>query len=216
MISDVLSDAIHAIKEYRRHPGTRDAYSDPKISRKIDRVVKVMDDLRSELDTPPRIASYDRRASTPGVRERQRAKKDLVNALFTQYPNVPKKELGKLVDSAISGVGYKAKELNKRKSASERVARQSGREIFYSIVPERQAVRLYDKLEKEDEQSAQLFLDVIQELQDQLDISPGAESALSRIRNVVDKGSSWDAALIRNNVFKAANSLGMKLPSHMF
>jgi hypothetical protein len=92
----------------------------------------------------------------------------------------------------------------------------SGRDIFYTIVPEKDVVELHDKMEEEDQQTATLFIDVIQELQKQLTISSGAEAALSRIIDVVHRGLRWDMALIRNNVFKAANSLGMKLPSHSF
>lgn len=92
---------------------------------------------------------------------------------------------------------------------------ESGRDIFYSIISEKDLMKLYGKIYKEDKQSAELLADVIRKLQEHLDISNDAAAALSRIRLAVNR-PEWDAGLIRNNVFKAANSLGMKLPSHMF
>jgi hypothetical protein len=93
---------------------------------------------------------------------------------------------------------------------------ESGRNIFYKIVPEKELIQLYDKLYKEDKQSAELLVEVVQKLQEHLNISREAEAALSRVMLTVNRGPKWDASLIRNNVFKAANSLEMDLPSHMF
>ena len=51
MISDILSDAVDQIRRYQRDmPSCYDG-----IRRRIDTVVAVMDDLRAELDTPPKI-----------------------------------------------------------------------------------------------------------------------------------------------------------------
>jgi hypothetical protein len=44
----------------------------------------------------------------------------------------------------------------------------------------------------------------------------GVGEALNRVRQLVTKGQTWDAGMLRNNVFKAANALGMKLPSGSF
>jgi len=92
----------------------------------------------------------------------------------------------------------------------------TGMTIFYNIVSKKDALLLHDRLRKEDPQSAELLLDVIHKLQQELDLDPATTSALSRVMGVVKSGRSWDTALLRNNIFKAANSLGMELPSHMF
>jgi len=94
--------------------------------------------------------------------------------------------------------------------------RESGRQLFYKTISEDDAMRLYGRLEEEDPQSAQLFIDVVQALQEEMNISSGASAALNRMRAMVMNGQTWDIALLRNNIFKAANSLEMELPSHMF
>lgn len=132
--------------------------------------------------------------------------------------------LGKISFAAIrewkGGAGVmnprKAFEQALGKQAASKTASESGRNIFYRIVPQDDANDLYERLEKEDAQSAELFLDIIYAIQKQLDISSGAEEALRRVIGAVEHRRSWDAALLRNNIFKAANSLGMKLPSHFF
>lgn len=91
-----------------------------------------------------------------------------------------------------------------------------GSDIFYMVVNQDSSMDLYDRMEKEDAQSAELFLDIVSEIQKRLDIGPGAESALSRIIDAIEHRRTWDMSLLRNNIFKAANSLGLKLPSHMF
>jgi len=92
----------------------------------------------------------------------------------------------------------------------------SGSDIFYKIVPKEYAIDLYDRLSKEDKQSAKLFLEVTYELQKQLTLSEGAEHALSRVIGIIANWQRWEPDLLRNNIFKAANSLGMKLPSSNF
>lgn len=154
----------------------------------------------------------------PGERERGKAVKDLIDAMSVQYPDVSKKEIEKLVESAVSSVGYKIKDILKkqRTASSEHTATQTGYGIFYRMIDQKELVKLYNRLEKEDEQSAQLLIDAASEIQKALNISSGAEDALSRIMDIVNRGQHWDIALLRNNIFKAANSLGMKLPSYSF
>jgi len=84
------------------------------------------------------------------------------------------------------------------------------------VVPERDMIKLYRRLEKEDETTAKLFYEVFSKLQDEMSLSSGAEEALGRVRNAVTKGQNWDVGMLRNNIFKAANSLGIKLPHGMF
>jgi hypothetical protein len=75
---------------------------------------------------------------------------------------------------------------------------------------------LYFRLEKEDEQSGELFKAIYDQLSKELTISQGANEALGRLMDLVERGQRWDIGLIRNNVFKAAHSLGLKLPSASF
>jgi len=92
----------------------------------------------------------------------------------------------------------------------------SGTDILRSLVDYRGFVKLHSRLRKEDAQSADLMRDVWDRITDELDMSRGAQEALSRLQDISSRGANWDVALLRNNIFKAANSLGMKLPSMMF
>lgn len=53
MISDVLSDAAHNIRDYLADPATADCYREPEIQAGIVGVLAAMDTLRTVLDTPP-------------------------------------------------------------------------------------------------------------------------------------------------------------------
>jgi hypothetical protein len=52
MISDVLSEACHQIREYLEDPVYNDMYSG-KLRDEIERIVSEMDRLRAKLDQPP-------------------------------------------------------------------------------------------------------------------------------------------------------------------
>ena len=92
----------------------------------------------------------------------------------------------------------------------------TGRDILYSILDERAFIKLYRKMEKSDEQSAGLLRDITEQLATTLTISAGEQEALRRIRSCVENGERWDEGLLRNNIFKAGNSMGIRLPSAMF
>lgn len=77
-------------------------------------------------------------------------------------------------------------------------------------------MRAYLEIGKADSQAADLMKKVAETLQDSLALNVRQQEALSRLRYAVDNAGHSDAGLIRNNVFKAANSLGLKLPSYMF
>jgi len=84
------------------------------------------------------------------------------------------------------------------------------------VVPQRDVMKMYSRLEDEDEQSAQLYQEVVGKLVEMLDMDRGAQEALRRIQDVSGRGQRWDIDLIRNNIFKAANAMGIRLPSGMF
>lgn len=56
MISDVLSDAAHSIREYLADPVTAKCYIDPRVRAQIDVTLAQMDALRDTLDAPPKLA----------------------------------------------------------------------------------------------------------------------------------------------------------------
>jgi len=75
---------------------------------------------------------------------------------------------------------------------------------------------LTERLTGEDEQCLDLLGDVCSKLQQKLSLDSGSMEALGRVRAAVEGVRSWRIDLVRNNIFKAANSLGIKLPSGMF
>ena len=97
---------------------------------------------------------------------------------------------------------------------SARKASYSGQEIFYKLVDKGDFIKVFYQLKKDgDEQSAKLLRDVMNHFIKKFELSNGEQDALGRMSNVKP---GMDSAGIRNFVFKAANSLGMHLPSAMF
>ena len=97
-----------------------------------------------------------------------------------------------------------------------KVARSAGAEVVWSLLDQRAFMKVWKDLGKEDEQAADLLYQVLTTLQDKFDVKDNDYNALNRIRQLVKAGSGWKPALQRNNIFKAANLLGIKLPSMMF
>lgn len=88
--------------------------------------------------------------------------------------------------------------------------------ILGYIIPRDEMEAAYNRLEEADEMSANLMLQVYRTLGKRLTLTSDEMEAVSRIRDVVTRGKNWDAGLLRNNIFKAANALGLKLPSGSF
>lgn len=106
-------------------------------------------------------------------------------------------------------------ELEQKWGAVIRKARMD--DILWHLVSRKGFVDLYRRMEKEgDKQSAELLRDVSDKLDDALKLTSGQQEALSRLIGCVDNRKKWNAPLLRNNIFKAANSLGMRLPSAFF
>ena len=107
------------------------------------------------------------------------------------------------------------------KKASERVASRflnagAGREIMNRIFDEKAFFKLYREVTKQDKQSAELLREVWQKLSKTLDISDNEYNAMQRVTQLINSQGRWDIGLQRNNIFKAANLLGINLPSGSF
>lgn len=93
----------------------------------------------------------------------------------------------------------------------------SSNDIIEYVLPEQELMKLVDVLEKAgDTQSSALVMEVYQKLAERLEITTNEASALNRLKNTIQAADSWRPDLLRNNVFKAADLLGIKLPSGMF
>mgnify|MGYP003999506491 CR=1 FL=1 len=92
-----------------------------------------------------------------------------------------------------------------------------GMEMLFRYVDRRGLLAVQQVMQKAgDEQSVKLLREVQRSLIDKLSLDRGAEEALNRLTTLASRGTSWDPSLIRNNIFKVANSLGINLPSGMF
>lgn len=67
-----------------------------------------------------------------------------------------------------------------------------------------------------DEQSQDLLGKVYEMLFDKLKLSNKEMGAFNRIKSSIERGDRMSPEMHRNNIFKAANLLGIKLPSAMF
>ena len=102
------------------------------------------------------------------------------------------------------------------KAAMEKRA-SVGTEVFHKFVDTRKFVTIQRNLKgANDEQSVKLLGQIMRHFVAKFELKSGEEDAWHRLLNMVWAGANWDPSLLRNNVFKIANSLGMKLPSGMF
>jgi len=102
------------------------------------------------------------------------------------------------------------------KAASGKTA-STGSDLLDYVIPSRDMWKLGRSFEDADDQaSADLFYKVVDGLQDAMDVSSNEFRALNRLRQGVSAQGKWDLDLQRNNLFKAANLLGIKLPHGMF
>ena len=88
----------------------------------------------------------------------------------------------------------------------------SGDGLIEYVLPRGEVERVYHSLEnQEDEQSSQLLMEVYFALQERLKLSDRENQAVNLLRRVITRPGDH-----RHNIFKAADALGMKLPSKLF
>lgn len=147
----------------------------------------------------------------PGVVEFERANDRFYSTQFVSGHGPVKLQHGQVLENADEvRDAVKAALPRLPKTASQR-------EVMEAILPARKMYDLVDAMEKEgDKQSADLAVEVYQKLVERLTLTDNEEYALNRLQNSVSRIGSWDAATQRNNIFKAADLLKLKLPSHFF
>lgn len=67
-----------------------------------------------------------------------------------------------------------------------------------------------------DDQTYDLMLEVYEKLQSDFKVSSAQNEAINRLKVCMDRGRGMQIDAHRNNIFKAAHALGIKLPSMMF
>lgn len=89
---------------------------------------------------------------------------------------------------------------------------QSNKTVLWDLIDQRE---LRDLMKNMDDQSKKLIRDITDKLGDILTLKGRQAPAYNRLRNLIGQKSK-DEANLRNQVFKIANELGIKLPSSMF
>jgi len=89
------------------------------------------------------------------------------------------------------------------------------RNILWNVLDQKGFYQLQREL-KEDEQSRKLVSEIGRKLAEVLSLTDGQDAALNRLKQSIDNAGRWGLDLQRNNLFKAADSLGIRLPSGMF
>ncbi len=100
--------------------------------------------------------------------------------------------------------------------AANHTKEAASEEILNFVLPIAKVYTLLDRLEKQEPITAKLTQDVLYEISKQLTIPDNTMEAINRLRNTANNMDRWDIDLMRNNLFKAAHSLGIKLPHGMF
>jgi hypothetical protein len=89
---------------------------------------------------------------------------------------------------------------------------QSSRSVLWDLIDQRE---LRDLMKNMDDQSKKLIRDITDKLGDALTLKGRQTPAYNRLRNLIGQKST-DEANLRNQVFKIAHDLGIKLPSSSF
>lgn len=110
----------------------------------------------------------------------------------------------------------KEMEAAKSKKASGKTASSNSRDIMDAMVPRKDLREVMSALSKaKDDQTLKLLKDSYQFFFRKFELSANEERALNRLRNVMGSRSR-DVGNLRNQIFKVADELGMRLPSAMF
>ena len=107
------------------------------------------------------------------------------------------------------------KEMKKLNVTGVKEKKAFGDSVIGYIVDER---KLIDAINSDfmDEQTQDLLGKVYEKLNDRLKLTGNEFGALNRMKTCVERGKSQSSDAHRNQIFKAANALGIKLPSSAF
>lgn len=98
------------------------------------------------------------------------------------------------------------------REATDKTAMSMGKEIFQSLVDIK---KMYAARKAADEQTAQLLRDIMIKLSEELEPrNKGVQRAINRLNNAIGRPTTPDN--LRNQIFKVADELGMRLPSAIF
>lgn len=92
-----------------------------------------------------------------------------------------------------------------------------GLDALDALVSRKKIIAVQRKMQNSgDQQSADLVRDITMHLVHRLTVDSRTEHAITRLREITMRMDQWEPAVLRNNIFKTANLLDMRLPSSMF
>lgn len=94
-----------------------------------------------------------------------------------------------------------------KESAHQKVARS----LFKELVDYRAMMKFRAEVKKHDEQSAELFREILLRFHKEFEMDRNIETAYNRLNNMVSRGMT-DPSSVRNQIAKIADLLGMKTP----
>lgn len=145
---------------------------------------------------------------------RGHAKKNSIDKMsLRQWKEVPESDVPTKVKSRIQERMASITELTADlREATDKTAQSMGKQIFQSLVDIK---KMYAARKAADEQTAQLLREIMIKLSEELEPrNRGVERAINRLNNAISRPTTPDN--LRNQVFKVADELGMRLPSGMF
>lgn len=88
--------------------------------------------------------------------------------------------------------------------------------VMEYVVSKKSFIDLFTKKGVLDEQTRDLLEAVYYTLAEKLELSDSEKGALNKLMTSIERGSKMSGEMHRNNIFKAADLLGLDLPSAMF
>ena len=114
------------------------------------------------------------------------------------------------MNNRIAELEAQVKELQEQLKAQE----EAQESLLEYVIPRQEFYNLL-RVCKEDSQSKDLLREIWCTLSDRVSVSGSDKNALNRLRNLLGRTPSY-SPLTRNQIFKIANELGIKLPSSFF
>jgi hypothetical protein len=96
------------------------------------------------------------------------------------------------------------------------IKKKGSRESIINDVIDDVKLRNFTSGDITDDQTQELFYEIYSYFADKLRFNSNEREAWNRMLNSLSRGKSWAPEYHRNNIFKAAHSLGIKLPSSAF
>lgn len=92
----------------------------------------------------------------------------------------------------------------------------TGQDILQKLVDQQGLRKVLSNIDRDDLETRSVLSLSIRALAKALNLDNDQTAALNRLTHLAYEGERWDAALVRNNVFKIAILLGIKTPSSSF